>query len=259
MRTFLLFLLVVCSAPFALQAQLSHVAAPIPPYESDILAARPIRNFLGIGLGGYGFRHDGSFSPNCDCDFGGETGGSVLFALEFTRHYPKLGFALRTMLTYYDVSAVFSYEEIRNSVQVGDNPDIMVRYSRASDVDLRMLAFTPVFALYPTRSGFFLQAGLELGIPVKALYDNNERILTPDVTYFDGSTEYTLLATDNIPGGKKVRLAIAGAAGYDIMLSPGILLTPQVGLNLPLTSVSSIDSDWRVTTMYGLLYLKLRL
>ncbi|MCZ7555288.1 MAG: hypothetical protein M5R41_02645 [Bacteroidia bacterium] len=228
------------------------------PYESDILSAKPVRTWLGLGVGGYGFWHNGNFSPNCDCSFGGEKGGAPMFALDVTRDYPKLGFAIRALLTYYDVSSEFSYEETRRTVIVGDEPDQDVRYRKTSDVTLRYIAFTPSFAWYFPQTPIYVQGGLELGFPLKYRYDNVERILTPDLVYNDGSSQMTLLAESDIPGGKSLRLAAALGAGADLQLSSMIMITPQVGVNLPLTTVSSDDS-WSVTTVYGLLFLKIRL
>jgi hypothetical protein len=228
------------------------------PYESDILSAKPIRTWLGLGFGGYGFWHNGAFSPNCDCSFGGENGGAPMFALDVTRDYPKLGFAIRALLTYYDASAEFSYDETRRTVIVGDTPDLDVSYRKTSNVVLRYIAFTPSFAWYFPKTPLYVQGGLELGFPLKYRYDNVERILTPDLQYNDGGTQMTLLEESDIPGGKSVRLAVALGAGADVQLSSMIMITPQVGVNLPLTTVSSDDS-WSVTTMYGLVFLKIRL
>lgn len=228
------------------------------PYESDLLSARPIRNWLGIGLGGSAFWHNGTFSPNCNCTFGGESGGGPMFALDFSRDYPKLGFALRALVTYYDVSADFNYEETRRTVLVGDNEDIDVRYHKSSDVALRYITLTPSFAWYLPKTPLYIQAGLEVGFPLEYRYDHHERILTPDLAYFDGTTERTLLEESDIPGGDKLRLALAVGAGVDFQLSSGIMITPQAGFNLPLTKVSSVDS-WRVSTAYGLIFLKIRL
>jgi hypothetical protein len=230
----------------------------LAPYESDILSARPIRTWLGLGVGSYGYWHQGSFSPNCDCDFGGESGWSPMFALDISRDYPKLGFAIRGLITYYDVSSLFMYEETRRSVLVGDDQDREIRYQKSSDVVLRYLTFTPSFAWYIPRSRVYVQAGLELGLPLKYRYNNVERILTEGVTYYDDLTEYVLLEESDIPGGKSIRLALALGAGVDVQISSAIMITPQIGFNLPLTDVSSTDT-WSVNTAYGLLFLKIRL
>lgn len=247
---------VLCVFPALVFGQ--NLSSGALPYESDILSAKPVRTWLGLGPGWYGFWHNGTFSPNCDCDFGGEKGGAPMFALDITRDYPKLGFALRALLTYYDVSAEFAYEQTRRTVIVGDQPDLDVRYKKTSNVILRYIAFTPSFAWYIPQTSMYVQGGLELGLPLKYRYDNVERILTPDLVYNDGASQMTLLAESDIPGGKSLRLSAALGAGADVQLSSMIMLTPQVGVNLPLTTVSSDDS-WSVTTMYGLVFLKIRL
>jgi hypothetical protein len=229
------------------------------PYDSDIISARPIRYLLGIGFGASWFSHGGSFSPSCDCNFSDESDFRFHFAGEFLVQYPKLGFAYGLMVSYYDASAEFMREETRTSVVVGDNPDVEVDYRNTSNVTLRWLSVTPEFLWYIPRSGLFLQAGLELGFPMDATYDHKETILTEDITYYDGSTETMLLEEQDIPGGGELRLALAGGVGYELRVGPSVSLTPRVGLNLPLTAVSSVDDNWRVLTAYGLLMLHLRL
>jgi hypothetical protein len=244
---------------FSSTAFSQEIGSGMAPYESDILAARPIRTWLGIGLGAYGFWHHGSFSPNCRCAFGGEDGGNVFAAAEVMVQYPKLGFALKIMASYYDASAEFSYNETRRSVQVGGLPDIDVEYHKDASVHYRWLSFMPAFAWYVPKSSLFLQAGLDVGFPLQARYNNIESIVTPDVTYYEGGRQVTLLEESDIPGGNDIRVALAGAIGYDIQLSSSFMFTPQIGGALPLTAVSSDDSSWKISTAYGVLFLKFRL
>ena len=229
------------------------------PYESDILTARPVKYLLGVGIGAYAFLHRGSFSPSCDCEFSDEDGISVMFAGEFRVRYPKLGFAYGIFMSYYDASATFTREEVRRSVVVGDDPFVDVRYRSTSDVALQWLSFTPEFLWYVPRSELFLTVGGELGIPLEARYNHVENILTPGYTYYDGSTENVLLEEQDIPGGAGLRVALAGAIGYDFFVTPMIGITPRVGLALPLTTVSSEDDRWSVLTAHALLMLNLRL
>ena len=229
------------------------------PYESDILTARPVKYLLGVGIGAYAFLHRGSFSPSCDCEFSDEDGISVMFAGEFRVRYPKLGFAYGIFISYYDASATFTREEVRRSVVVGDDPFVDVRYRSTSDVALQWLSVTPEFLWYVPRSELFLSIGGELGIPLEARYNHVENILTPGFTYYDGSTENLLLEEQDIPGGAGLRIALAGAIGYDFYFTPMLGITPRVGLTLPLTSVSTSDEGWSVLTAHALLMLNLRL
>mgnify|MGYP000300743584 CR=1 FL=1 len=229
------------------------------PYESDILAARPIKYLLGLGFGAYGFLHRGSFSPSCDCEFSDEDGIRFMFAGEFRVRYPKLGIAYGVFVSYYDASATFTREEVRSSVVVGDNPDVDVQYRSTSDVTLQWLSLTPEFLWYLPRSEFFLSVGAEFGFPLETRYNHIENILTSGYTYYDGSTENVLLEEQDIPGGAGLRVALAGAIGYDFFITPMIGITPRLGLTLPLSSVASSDDGWTVPTAHALLMLNLRL
>ena len=229
------------------------------PYESDILSARPIRYWLGLGPGVNAFVHQGSFSPNCDCEFRDQDGTQPTFAAEFRVEYPKLGFAWGVLLGYTRASAEFSVEETRLSVVVGDEPDVPVDYRRTSDVKLQWLSITPGVFWYIPRTMLWLRGGLEVGIPIEYRYDHHESIRTPGVQYHDGTVERTLLAEQDIPGGDRLRLAFAAGIGYDIFVSPAIAITPRLGASLPLTTVSTTDDSWSVLTVHGLVMLNIRL
>ena len=228
------------------------------PYESDILSARPVRILLGIGPGAMRYSHGGSFSPSCDCVFSDGDGYRFHFAGELLVQYPKVGFAYGVMLSYYDVTTEFSREESRNSVVVGENDDVVVDYRNTSNVPLRWLSITPEVLWYLPRSGLFVQAGVEFGLPGKATYDHREIILTDGITYYNGEVENVLLEESDIPGGDGLRLALALGVGYEIQLGTYVSVTPRFGANLPLTPVSTADEEWHVTTMYTLVMLQLR-
>ncbi|MBE0645658.1 MAG: hypothetical protein IH600_16380 [Bacteroidetes bacterium] len=232
---------------------------PPSPYESDILAARPIRYWFGLGPGGYYFKHQGSFSPACNCEFRDQDGGRFTMAGEFRVQYPKLGFAWGVLVSYFDASTEFVRESTRPSIVVGGNSDVEVDYRNTSDVHLRWVSINPGFFWYFPRTQMFLRAGVEFGIPLENRYNHVERILTDGLTYYDGNTEHTLLAESDIPGGDRLRLAVTAGLGYDFFVTPSIAITPRAGLAIPLSTVSSVDSDWSVLTAYGFLMLNLRL
>ncbi len=233
--------------------------AGTPPYESDILSARPVRYLIGVAGGVMPFQHLGDFSPSCDCNFSGARKVGASFALEFSIRYPKLGFAIKNMVVYQNLSAEFSQRSTRRSVVVGDNPDIDVEYENTSAVNLRYLTVSSSFAWYIPYTELFFSAGVEVGFPLKKTYDHIERILTPGVAYYDGSTVATLLPDRDIPGAERLRVGIIAGAGADIPVSSRVTITPQLGATYPLTTVTSADGDWKVLTEYGMLFFKVRL
>lgn len=233
--------------------------APVVPYESDILAARPIRTYIGLALGVFAFQHQGSFSPSCDCEYGGERGTRVLAGPEFSVHYPKAGIALKGMILYRDVSATFMQRFSRRpSIVVGPDPDVLLDYERWSNVKLAYIDIMPSVAWYPIRFPVFLAGGIDLAIPVSSAYDNNERIISEGYAYVDGTRQTVLFRESDIEGGGSPRLDIHVSTGIDLYLSDHVYLTPQAGLILPLGAVSSKDPDWKVFTEYAVLVLKYR-
>jgi hypothetical protein len=243
----------LCSAASA-QGQPSVTAAP---YESDILAARPVRTLLGLSLGGYAFQHLGSFSPNCTCSYEGETGARFHVGLELSRQYPKAGVAFLLALQYRDFSAIFTQGGTRIEIVQGGGEE-EITYERTSDVKLRSLHVIPGIAWYLPTTPVYLSAGIDIGMPLRARYNNIERI-TSNHLFYDGSDTHTLFPESDIPGGTGLDLGLAIGLGMDIYLSDHVFLTPVIGATIPLSPVSSEDGSWRIMSEHAALLLKVRL
>lgn len=247
----------------SLQAQDSYLMQQVPafsaPYESDILNPRPVRYFIGLGLGAYAFQHLGDFSPSCDCLFSGEKGTRFYIALQFSIQYPRLGFALRSTASYYDGSAVFTQQVRRESIIVGEPTPVFLDYEKLSNVQLRYISFEQSAAYFIPMTQWFFFGGVSVGFHLDADYDHVEKILTSGYTYHDGVNTSTLLAKSEIPGGKNLRIALGLGTGFDFVLSSKFTLTPEIGFNFPLTPISTQDTDWRLMTEYGVLFIKYRL
>ena len=232
------------------------------PYESDVINARPVRYFLGIPFGPYFFQHLGEYSPSCDCVFRTASDVDIVAGLEFSVYYPKLGFAVKAMAGYWDYSATFTQRQTRTTVISGSTLDTLIDYEKVSHVKLKYLTFTPTYAWYFPYSSVYLEGGIEIGIPLKARYDNIEKIITPGFVYpVDSTNTTTLLRERDIErdGKGKLRLGFHVGAGVDIRLSDRFYLAPQCGVSLPLTSVSSSDKTWKVLNEYVAVLLKIRL
>lgn len=229
------------------------------PYESDVMTARPVRYWLGVILGGNGYFHRGSYSPNCECAFSGESGARFSPGLAFIVEYPKLGLSVSFAAHYHDYSARFAYTETRNSIFIGNDPDSLVEYEKSSDVSLQYIRLVPSLFWYIPYTSVFFSAGLDLGFPLHARYDNRERIVTPGVLYKDGGSEITLLPEQDVPGGKNIKVSFALGVGGDLRLTTWLTLTPRLAASLPLSSVSSEDPSWKVLTVQGDLMIRVRL
>lgn len=232
---------------------------PVNPYESDILTARPIRWHVGLAVGGSAFQHVGSFSPACDCLFGEESGARFHYGAEVSMHVPKVGIGARLMVDYMEADAAFVRTERRLAELVGDDPAELMDFENTSTVQLSWLALTPAFTYTWPFTSLFLYGGVEIGIPLSARYNHVERILTPGYLYDTGETTNTLLAETDIPGGKRVRLALALGMGVDIPVVGSFSIMPRAGISYPLTTVSSSDALWKVMTEHLVLVLRWRL
>jgi hypothetical protein len=160
---------------------------------------------------------------------------------------------------YHDVSATFRQAfSQRSTIVIGQDPPPLLDYERWSDVTLTSIDLLPTVSWYLPRLPIFISGGLDIAIPLKAVYNNNERIVSEGYVYLDGSNTTLLLGETEIPGAGRPRLDLHVAAGIDIYLSDHFYLTPQGGALLPLSAVSDADPSWKVTTEYAVLILKYR-
>lgn len=267
MRKLVMLILALGIMPTAYGQYRMHQAIPplqTPPYESDILSARPVRYFVGLGLGALFFQHNGEFIPDpevCNCTFGDLDDVKFHYAGELSIQYPKLGFALKLLIQYQDFSGVFQYQTRLSSVLGGDNQDVSIDFEKTSNVELSYLSVAPGFAYYFPRSDGFVLGGIDFSFPIENQYDNLERILTPGFAYDSLGTQFdhTFLEKSEIPEVAGVRIGLMFALGYDFKLTNRFYLTPQVGATLPLTPISDRHESWKVTSEYGLLIIKYRL
>lgn len=92
----------------------------------------------------------------------------------------------------------------------------------------------------------FLSLGAGAGFFMGGTVLDQETLTTPGIFYQQGSNKvvYHDGNLDEIadPG---LRAALILGIGYDLALSRGLALSPEVQFDLPLTSVTSEDSDWK--------------
>lgn len=229
------------------------------PYESDILTARPVRWHIGLALGAMAFSHLGSYSPACDCRFEKEDGIRFLYGLEGSVYFPKMGIGARLQIEYVKADADFTRAEQRLAEVVGDDPPELLDFENTSSVQLSWLSITPAMTYTLPFTDLTFWGGLEIGVPLTARYNHVERVLTAGYRYYDGQTTNTLLAETDIPGGTRLRLALAAGMAVDIPIVGDFSVMPRAGVALPLTTVSSSDATWKVLTGHVVFVLRWRL
>lgn len=235
-----------------------------PPYESDILAARPVRYYIGLGAGVLAFQHNGEFLPDpfrCNCVFSDKSETVFHYAAEVSVHFPKRNYGFKLLFQYLDYSGEFAYTFSRSALIAGQDTNEVAEFRKSSDVELEYFTLTPSFAWYIPKTLVFLHGGLEIGVPLTARYDNRENILTPGYSYDSTGTkfEYTFLSKTDIPEVPSVRLGLHLGAGVDIKLSDRFYVTPQAGATIPLNPVSTQHDSWKVTSEFALVLIKYRL
>lgn len=108
-----------------------------------------------------------------------------------------------------------------------------------------------VMAQYYITPQFYVGAGPQLGFNTRALFEQQEKIISPSIIEFrNGGTERTFFSGSfsNNEVSTNLRVALQAVAGYDIPLGTNFIITPEVGYAFPFTSVTS-TGNWNISAV----------
>ena len=257
-------IVLLLSAVPALQSQWLSQAAPEPL--PDVLSPEPRRFFLGFFAGVNVNEHPGTFKPDqCDeCIFSDGSGKGAFLGAQIEYHFlPYAGVALKLALD--DKRADYTTPlPGRKRILIDPNTNLadsnsILDFERTSSVFLSYITINPMVMLIPLRN-VYLMGGIALGVPVKKNYSVKERPLDPNLTYFSSGTSEVVLADEassEVPD-VKTRLDARVGAGYNIRLSPVVLLAPEVIYDIPLSTIAA-EPTWKAQTLHLLAVLKITL
>lgn len=201
---------------------------------------------LTVGVSGGPLLLLGSNGPTgtCDCvyDEGGGTGFNAGIAFDVYLN-PLLGLRLQGMFESH--SPVFSKNLTRNLFSTDGSP-VTVDAERRFEADLRYAGISMQLLWFTGVGNLFLSAGAGAGFFIEGTALDQETLKSPYVFYQQGSNRAVYHDGDlkdfADPG---LRASLIVGAGYDVPLSRGLTLAPEVQLDVPLTSVTSEHSDWK--------------
>jgi hypothetical protein len=201
---------------------------------------------LTVGVAGGPLVLLGSGGPtgtcNCEYDEGGGSGFNAGLAFDV---YINSVLGLRLQGMFESHSAVFSKNLTRNLFSSDGSP-VSAQAERRFEADLQYAAVSMHVLWFTGAGNLFLSAGAGAGFFVDGTALDQETLTTPGVFYQQGSNRAVYhdgdLKAIAEPG---LRASLIVGVGYDLPLSRGLALAPEIQLDVPLTSVTTEHSDWK--------------
>ncbi|MBL0176662.1 MAG: outer membrane beta-barrel protein [Ignavibacteria bacterium] len=190
----------------------------------------------------------GEFSLLCDdCVFSSGSGMGVEGGLLAT--YPlderwsvtaRIGWGM-SQTTYEKEASALRY--------VTSGQQVMVSYMRKAVIDL-----SAVSAYFAARwssgiGALYVVAGPRVNYNHASNAKETERIVTPDMVYFESGTNLVTLYDGAIGGAvdfQKLGLGLRAGVGYDFAFGPDLIIAPEVGFALPLLGLSPKHKTWKI-------------
>ena len=243
--SFCILLLASIAQPAALRAE-----GP----EEDVLRPLLVRFFVGPVAGiGYNL-HLGDFQTQCKCTYSGGSGvgpnGGLFAEIPIARSWRVYG-----GMTYSDLRADFTRQETR--LEYGSSGEFVnIQFEQTANVTLSYIGIQAMAKWMTGLGTLFVAAGPELSFLVGNHIKETERILTPGWVYKQNMQNQNIFLDGDVPSYRSNRLALHAAVGYDFFLSPQFVLSPELGFQMPLTTVTSSDNDWSAASLHLSLFVK---
>ncbi len=222
--------------------------------EENVLRPLLINTYLGPMAGLNINFHLGDFVTNCDCVYSGGSGigpvGGVFLEYPISKYWSVYG-----GVAYQDTRAKFTRTNERlEYVQSGEF--VNVQFEQTADVTL---AYLGLQARAKWRTGI-QTLYLSFGPTIESLISNHiketEVIKTPGFVYTSNRTRQNLYMDEALPARRNIRFAAVAAIGYDIIINPRFIVMPEMSFQLPLSSVTTSDSDWKATSLQFSVFIK---
>ncbi len=236
-----------------------------PGGEDDILRPVPFRLHVGPYAGVGWIASNGTFETVCQCAY--EGGGNGLgFQFGGFVDYPLSGdVSLMATLGLRSIRA--SHDKNQTRVEFlrfppEDGEFYNVDFALESIVQMTLVELGIYGKWDLAVRGLYVAAGGEISVVIDDSIEETERIITPGITYVDGSGREQTSMDDPLSrfyDDTGYRLAAAAKLGYIIPLTPAVSIAPEVSLSFPLTPIVSEFQDWRMTVFQAQVYLRFAL
>lgn len=261
---------IICTASMLLSHPVAF-AQSIPLDESPIdYRERPgSKGYLSVFVGPSFNQQLGSFSSRCDCIFdGGGGNGLVLGAAGAYSLGSSWALGVRALYEDRQFTAAYrEYETVEFVPQTGRSFVTPVLFRHQADVTTSLLSISPYIEFTPAR-WLVLQAGISPSFVLSSNTRHTKELLQ-SVVRDDLGTEYRVgLGDDGLSRSSVVEdettqdyssfvFSSFVSAGFVFNLSSRLALHPLLVYSLPLSSWSSADPSWSVSSvqlLFGIRY-----
>ncbi len=215
-------------------------------------AQSPLYPRIGLSFGPHLTSHSGAFSVIKNSAVCGEfeEGSGFGFRVEGYAGLPlsdRLLFSLR--LGYHGMNGTLDRSARLGQGILSDGTLAPVTADQSYEARLGYLIATPGVQWYMLESlPIHLDVGAGLGFAISKSFTQTERITGPaGARFMDRSIEHTVLDGD-IQDASSLRIDAQAGLGYDLAVTDHLVLTPEISVRFPLTTVQTRD-DWRATTL----------
>lgn len=245
-RTVSAFILLLASAWTGFAQSANPLLAPIPP------------NRVGVDIGLNINSMGGSFKSDCDCEFASGSGNAFLAGGVVEMHLTqriavmgRLAMDQRALSSSQDiVGPQLVYHQSTNTLDTVQATLHESATSRFVYVTLTpMIRFDILKNLYVAAGPAF---GLAIGTTLRV-----EEATDGGYSFLDG-TSTRIIQDGSVPNSSAFRLGLDALLGYEYDLTSKFTLVPQVAFDMPITSLASDNSAWKLTTIQALLGLRWR-
>jgi hypothetical protein len=213
---------------------------------------------IAVGIQGGGNLNLGIDGPaaECNCSFEGGSGLGYHTGIHLDFYINRL-LGLRLQGLFEDHSTEYSKDR---TAELFDNDGTLrtVALERRSDIALRYVttSFSAIWFTGP--GGIFLITGVGVGFPVDGSIEEKEYITTPGLVFPTTGTTVITYRNEAIETNNEVgtRASLLVGLGYDLPLTRGITIAPELQADVPITSVVSGNANWRIPVFRGSLSLR---
>ena len=102
-----------------------------------------------------------------------------------------------------------------------------------------------LFVKYPISTKLFLFGGPSISYLIQRSWNVSENIQSPSFAHFADGTQSRAIASGQIPNSRSIFVSATLGTSLDVPLSAKVILTPELSVTAPLTSIRS-DYSWHV-------------
>ncbi len=185
----------------------------------------------------------------CDCSFdgGSDIGYHAGIHLDIL---VNRWFGIRLQGLYEDHSTVY-VKDFSSTMFLSDGSSTAIEFQRRADVGLKYFGTAFTITWFTGPKGLYLLAGATAGFFVEGTLRDEEFITSPGYTYATTGSSSRVHTDEALDANNDplLRAGLLFGIGYDLPLTRGISVAPEVQFDYPLSSVVDGSADWNIPTL----------